>query len=437
MELNGLARMAGLGERDGHISGAPLDVTVPNVARIYDYLLGGKDNYAADRDAAGQLQAVLPDVAVACRQNREFLRRAVRYLAAEKGISQFIDIGSGLPTACNTHQIAQAARPGSRVVYVDHDPVVVAHSRALLEKSPDVAVVEADLRQPARITADRSLRNLLDLSQPTAFLLVAVLHFIRDSEDPHGIVAMLRSVMAPGSYLVISHVTHDSISREECDGGVSVYEKASAPVIPRRRDEVLRFFDGMHLVSPGVVNVSQWRARGAPVRQLAYGAAGCSTLGGSIDHRLVPFKRTSPAPARPRRPLSDETARPLLPGDDANPEPSGVSDAEILTWAGDRSARLQIAARLARQIRDGSYPDWAQLPSGTALARQYDVSARTVNRAQRLLADRGLIRRAGSFYYVVTAPADGQVPAPGLTTGDRPRSGDRDRDERRRAGGPR
>jgi SAM-dependent methyltransferase len=254
---------------------AGFDVSVPNVARIYDYLLGGKDNYAADRDAAEELRTVLPDVEVACRQNRAFHRRAVTYLAGEAGIGQFVDIGSGLPTASNTHQIARAARPGARVVYVDNDPVVVGHGRALLERSPDVAVIDADLRDPGAIVTDRSLTKLVDFTQPVAFLLVAVLHFIPDEEDPCGIVEVLQSVMAPGSFLVISHVTQDDVSFEEYAAGVSVYEKSSAPVVPRRYNEVLRFFVGTDLIDPGLVNISRWRTDGEPTRQLIYGGVAC------------------------------------------------------------------------------------------------------------------------------------------------------------------
>lgn len=263
------------------VPGAAFDVTVPNVARIYDYLLGGKDNYAADRDAAEELRKVVRGVQVACRQNRQFLRRAVEYLASEAGIRQFVDIGSGLPTASNTHQIAQAVRPDARVVYVDHDPIVVAHSRVLLGSSPNVAVVSADLRDPGAITGDPALRELVDLSKPTAFLLVAVLHFIGDDEDPYRIVGMLRSVMAPGSSLVISHVTGDGVSPDEYKGGVSVYEKASAPVVPRSYHEVLRFFDGMDLVDPGLVNISQWRTERGPTRRLIYGGVTCSANPGN------------------------------------------------------------------------------------------------------------------------------------------------------------
>lgn len=264
MELNGPAYAAGLHELGGRASRMEFGAAVPNVARMYDYLLGGKDNYRADRDAAEKLRKVLPDVALACRQNREFLRSAVRYLASQEGIGQLIDIGSGLPTADNTHEIAQAARPGTRVVYADNDPVVVTHGQALLGSSANVAVINADLRRPGALVGSSLLGQLIDFTEPVAVLLVAVLHFIQDCEDPYGIVGVLRSVMAPGSFLVISHVTQDGVSSEEYAGGVSVYEKASARVIPRRYDQVLKFFGGMQIIEPGLVSVRSWRAE--PVR---------------------------------------------------------------------------------------------------------------------------------------------------------------------------
>jgi hypothetical protein len=255
--------------------GRGLDVTVPNVARIYDYFLGGKDNFAADREAAEELRSLLPDAEIACRENRGFLRRAVRYLAGDPGSGQFIDIGSGLPTASNTHEIAQAIRPDARVAYVDYDPVVVAHGRALLGSSPGVAVIEADLRRPGVIVGSQPLADLVDFSAPVAILLAAVLHFIPDNDDPYGIVDILKSVMAPGSYLVISHATHDSVSREETLGGMSIYDKASAPVVPRGYGDVLKFFDRMDLVDPGLVNISEWRPSqrhsSLPMRRLIYG----------------------------------------------------------------------------------------------------------------------------------------------------------------------
>lgn len=264
-------------DQEDRVPGVPFDITVPNVARIYDYFLGGKDNFTADREAAEELRKVLPDAEVACLENRDFLRRAVRFLAGEAGIGQFVDIGSGLPAAENTHEIAQAIRPDSRVAYVDYDPVVVTHARALLESSPGVAVIDADLRRPGLITGSPPLTDLVDFSEPVAILLAAVLHFIRDDDDPYGIVGTLKSAMAPGSYLVISHVTQDGVSREENEGGQLVYQKASAPVVPRRHDEVLRFFDGMELIDPGLVSISQWRSRGQ-MRQLIYGGIGCKPV---------------------------------------------------------------------------------------------------------------------------------------------------------------
>jgi hypothetical protein len=257
------------------LAGRGLDVTVPNVARIYDYFLGGKDNFAADREAAEELRSLLPDAEMACRENRDFLRRAVRYLATDSGIGQFIDIGSGLPTTSNTHEVAQAIRPDARVAYVDYDPVVAAHGRALLGSSPGVAVIEADLRRPGVIMGSQPLTDLVDFSAPVAILLTAVLHFIPDNDDPYGIVDVLKSVMVAGSYLVVSHATQDSVSREEALGGMSIYDKSSAPVVPRSYGGVLKFFDRMDLVDPGLVSISEWRSSqrhsSRSVRGLMYG----------------------------------------------------------------------------------------------------------------------------------------------------------------------
>ncbi len=256
-------------------AGPGLDVRVANVARIYDYFLGGKDNFAADREAAEELRRLLPDAEAACRENRAFLRRTVDYLAREAGIGQFIDIGCGLPAADNTHAVAQAIRPGARVAYVDYDPVVVTHGQALLEVSPGVAVIDADLRCPGGIVGSQPLADLVDFSAPVAVVLAAVLHFIPDNDDPYGIVDVLKSVLAPGSYLVISHATQDSVSREEALAAMSVYDKASAPVVPRAHGDVLKFFDRMDLIDPGLVNISEWRSSqphsSQPVRGLIYG----------------------------------------------------------------------------------------------------------------------------------------------------------------------
>jgi hypothetical protein len=249
------------------------DVSVPNVARIYDYLLGGKDNYLADRDAARELQQALPDIAVACRENREFLGRVVRFLVGEAGIRQIIDIGTGLPTMMgNVHEIAQGVRPQARVVYVDYDPVVVGHARALLATSEHVAAVRSDLRTPRELITHPDMRKMIDFSKPVAVLILATLHFITDEEHPYDLVGVLRAAVAPGSYLAISHATHDGVDRDDALNGMAVYEKASAPVVPRHYGEVLGFFDGMTLVSPGLVGISQWRSEPRHrTRHLIYG----------------------------------------------------------------------------------------------------------------------------------------------------------------------
>jgi O-methyltransferase involved in polyketide biosynthesis len=185
------------------------DPNVPNVARIYDFLLHGKDNYAADREAARELLAAIPGAAAAARDNRAFLSRAVRFLACEAGIRQFIDLGTGLPTQGNVHEIAQATEPLAHVVYADNDPVVVTHAAALLADSLKVTAVQADLRNPDHLLSLPAVRALIDFTQPVAVLMIAVLHFVPDHDDPWSIVARYTSMLPPGSYLVLSHVTGD------------------------------------------------------------------------------------------------------------------------------------------------------------------------------------------------------------------------------------
>jgi hypothetical protein len=234
-----------------------VDASVPNVARIYDYLLGGKDNFAADRDAAAELLTLIPDAQAACYQNRAFVRRAVRFLVGQAGIRQFIDIGTGLPTQGNVHDIAQATAPDARVAYVDYDPVVVSHAQALLATTPTVAVINGDLRNPEEILTDPALRELIDFSQPVAILLAAILHFIADDEYPYQITGTLKAAMPPGSYLVLSHITGDDIPEETIRKAQSVYERATAPVFPRSREAIRRFLDGLEIASePGVTDVS-------------------------------------------------------------------------------------------------------------------------------------------------------------------------------------
>jgi SAM-dependent methyltransferase len=230
---------------------------IPSPARIYDYLLGGKDNYPADREAAEEIIAAIPDARTFAVQNRAFMRRAVRYLATEAGIRQFIDIGAGLPTQGNVHEIAQQAAAGSRVVYVDNDPVVLAHGRVMLHGLPDTAIVGQDLRQPGAILADSELNKLIDFAEPVGLMLVAVLHFLADDEDPGSLVSQLLDGLAPGSYLVLSHASTDS--RPESSKALKVYDRATARAYSRTRDQVLAMVAGLELVEPGLVWVPQWR----------------------------------------------------------------------------------------------------------------------------------------------------------------------------------
>ncbi|HUD35325.1 MAG TPA: SAM-dependent methyltransferase [Streptosporangiaceae bacterium] len=239
-----------------------IDVTTANVARIYDYFLGGKDNFAVDRHAAEQMTAMMPDLPLVARANRVFIGRAVRALAAEYGIRQFIDVGAGLPTQKSVHMVAQEIAPGTRVVYVDNDPVVCSHGRALLEGEAS-AMLEGDLRSPEAILDDPVTRELIDFSQPYALLLAAILHFVPDSEDPKGIIARFRATMAPGSALVISHGTMETRPDDpRARLSARVYRQASANLSLRSLDEVRELFDGFTLIEPGLVGTSEWRADG-------------------------------------------------------------------------------------------------------------------------------------------------------------------------------
>jgi SAM-dependent methyltransferase len=230
---------------------------IPSPARIYDYLLGGKDNYPADRAAAEEILAAAPDARLFALENRAFLRRAVKFLAAEAGIRQFIDIGSGLPTEGNVHEIAQVYAPEARVVYVDNDPVVLAHTRSMLHGVANTAIIEQDLRRPAGVLADRELAKLIDFQEPAGLLLVAIVHFIADSDDPAGLIARLLDGLAPGSYLVLSHATADS--RPESAKAERVFDRATARAHARGRDQVLEMVAGLELIDPGLVWAPQWR----------------------------------------------------------------------------------------------------------------------------------------------------------------------------------
>ena len=232
---------------------------VPSTARMYDYYLGGKDNYPADRQAAERVIGMMPEGAIraAAIHNRGFLGRAVRTLAGELGIRQFVDIGTGLPTMSNVHEVAQSAAPDSHIVYVDHDPIVLAHARDMLHGVDSTKIINHDLRDPAGIMADPELNALIDLSRPVAVLLVAILHFISDEEDPLGIISALMKPLPAGSYLVISHATADSITQLE--NATEVYKQATSSLHNRTQAEVEALFAGCDLLDPGVVRLAEWR----------------------------------------------------------------------------------------------------------------------------------------------------------------------------------
>jgi hypothetical protein len=238
----------------------PFDTSVAHQARIYDYLLGGKDNYAADRAAAQAWIQVNPGTTFTARANRAFLGRVIRFLAAEAGIRQFLDIGTGIPTAGNTHHLAQAIAPESRVVYVDYDPIVLAHARALLTSSEPGATdyIHADLRDTDAIL-DQA-RKLLDFTKPVAITLIAILHAIPDSDDPHAIVARLLDAVPSGSYLAVSHTGSDLIAPETLEEMKDIGTRMSQQQYTHRTGaQVTRFFDGLELVEPGLVRLEEWR----------------------------------------------------------------------------------------------------------------------------------------------------------------------------------
>jgi SAM-dependent methyltransferase len=235
-----------------------IDTSKANIARVYDYWLGGSNNFVADQDAARAMITVVPNIRAIARANRAFLGRAVRVLA-DAGIRQFLDIGSGIPTSQNVHQVTQQVAPGSHVVYADIDAVAVAHSRMLLEDNPDAAALQGDLRQPRDILSAPETQLLIDFSQPVGLLLVSVLHFLDDAEDPWQVVTQLREALAPGSYLVLSHATGDARPQVATAANTVYMNKVQARGDVRSRDAVLRFFDGFKLVDPGLVYLPEWR----------------------------------------------------------------------------------------------------------------------------------------------------------------------------------
>jgi hypothetical protein len=251
---------AGLEEGGGSASGRPaFDTSVAHSARVHDYWLGGKDNFAADRAAGDAVIAAYPGIVMSVRANRAFLARAVRFLAAEAGIRQFLDIGTGIPTANNTHEVAQSVAPDCRVVYADYDPIVLAHARALLVGSPEGATdyVDADLRDPQTILSLAT--RTLDFSRPVAVMLIAIMHLIGDDADPYGIVRQLMAAVPAGSYLALSQVASDIQPEQMAEAARRYNRLAHETQRHRDRAEVTRFFDGLDLVEPGLVPVQQWR----------------------------------------------------------------------------------------------------------------------------------------------------------------------------------
>ncbi|MFG2335645.1 SAM-dependent methyltransferase [Streptomyces yangpuensis] len=237
-----------------------IDISVPSVSRIYDYYLGGSHNFEVDRQAARRAMEFMPGLPKIMQANRAFMRRAVRHAVAE-GVTQFLDIGSGIPTFGNVHEIARAASPAARVVYVDHDPVAVAHSHAVLVDDEHTGVVAADLRKPKEILAAPEVGRLLDLERPVALLLVAVLHFLEDTDRPYEAVAELRDALAPGSLLILTHASYEGIplTQEVAGGAVGVYRDIRNPLVMRTGEQISGFFEGFEMVEPGLVSMPDWR----------------------------------------------------------------------------------------------------------------------------------------------------------------------------------
>jgi S-adenosyl methyltransferase len=247
-----------LGHRAGLPGLVPYDKRVPNPARIYDFLLGGKDHTLVDRAAGLRLMELVPDMREQVRQNRYFLGRVVRWLAGEMGIGQFLDLGSGLPSRDNVHEVARRVVPDARVVYLDNDSLVVTHGNAMLARHEGVRMVGGDIRDPVSILGHADVRGLLDFSRPVAVLMIAVLHFVPDSDDPAGIVGAFRDAVPAGSVLALTHACADKMSPDALQQSLAVYAKASARVVPRSATRIAGLMDGWDLVDP-VGEVSGWR----------------------------------------------------------------------------------------------------------------------------------------------------------------------------------
>lgn len=255
-----------------------IDVTRPSAARVYDYYLGGSHNFEVDRKMAEEAIRMWPELPQIMQNNRAFLGRAVRFLAGE-GVTQFIDVGSGIPTADHVHEVAQHANPESRVVYVDRDPVAVAHSRAILADDTHTTVIHADLRQPELIIGNADVRKAIDFSQPVAMLMVAVLHFVSDEDDPAGAIRGLCEPLSKGSYLVISHASPDN-QPDRAASHQKLYQRTPTPMTMRTADQLASFFAGFEMVPPGLVSMPLWRPNPAEnVKATADQMAGLAGVG--------------------------------------------------------------------------------------------------------------------------------------------------------------
>ncbi|HEX6467823.1 MAG TPA: SAM-dependent methyltransferase [Streptosporangiaceae bacterium] len=264
-----------------------IDPTKPNIARVYDYQLGGKDNYAVDREVGRQIQQLVPDAPTASKANRAFLQRVVRHLIVDAGIRQFVDIGSGLPTQGNVHEIAHAEHPGTRVVYVDNDPVVLVHARALLDTTDATKVITADLRSPEELLRNAELREFIDFDEPVGLLLIAILHHLNDGEAQRG-TARLREALAPGSYMAISHFHNPGSAMPEEAALAVASEKLLMERLGSGRfrtgEEILALFGDFDLLEPGLVPLPLWRPDSPEPPALVSG-----------DHRLVGGVARKPA----------------------------------------------------------------------------------------------------------------------------------------------
>jgi trans-aconitate methyltransferase len=258
-----------------------IDSSVAHIARVQDYWLGGKDHFEADRIAGDEAIAQLPDIVASVRNTRAFLGRTVRFLARERGIRQFLDVGTGIPTAANTHEVAQRVAPEARIVYVDNDPMVLAHARALLTSTDEgkCSYIDADIRDPDKILAGAA--EVIDFTRPVAVVLMAVLQFVPDADDPYGLVRRLMAVVPGGSYLVISHPAADIQAAAMAGMATRLNQLMAQQVKPRSKAEVTAFFDGLDLVDPGVIRCPEWR----PDRP--EDAAGKSTMWGGVAQKPV------------------------------------------------------------------------------------------------------------------------------------------------------